>query len=84
MADNFETLFNRAVEIAGGSETKLASAAGCSQNAIWHAKRVGRVSARMAVRIEDATKGKVARWMLRPDLWSAPEGSVVECRGAAA
>ncbi len=72
MADTFETLFNRAVEIAGGSETKLAVAAGCSQNAIWHAKRAGRVSPKMAVRIEEATNGKIARWMLRPDLWPAP------------
>lgn len=55
-----------------GSEAKLAAAAGCSQNAIWAAKRAGRVSAEMATRVEIATAGAVPRWKLRPDLWPAP------------
>ncbi len=73
MAEPFDTLFKRAITIAGGSEAKLASAAGCSQNAIWSAKRVGRVSPEMAIRIETATKGVVGREALRPDLWP-PKG----------
>lgn len=76
--DTFATLFARAVEIAGGSETKLAAAAGVSQNAIWAAKKAGRVSAQMAVRIEAATGGKVTRSQLRPDLWPASETAPAE------
>lgn len=55
-----------------GSEAKLAAAAGVSQPAINKAKRAGRVSAVLAVKIETATEGKISRWQLRPDLWDAP------------
>lgn len=72
----------------GGSETKLARAADCSQNAIWAAKRAGRTSAELAVAIERATGGAVPRWRLRPDLWSQPlpstEGAPAQDVGAAA
>ncbi len=54
------------------SESALARAAGFSQNAIWQARRKGSVSAEMANGIHRATKGKVPRWALRPDLWSPP------------
>lgn len=72
MAETFDELFSRAVELAGGSETKLAAAAGCSQNAIWSAKRAGRFSGELAIKIERATKSAVPRWKLRPDLWDDP------------
>lgn len=53
-----------------GSEAKLGAAAGVSQHAIWSAKRKGRVSAELAIKIERATEGKVTRAQLRPDLFS--------------
>lgn len=55
-----------------GSEAALGQAIGRSQNAVWSAKRHGRVSADMAKRIDEATGGKIAKWKLRPDLWDAP------------
>ncbi len=55
-----------------GSQAKLGQAAGYSQNAIHHAVKVGRVTGPMAVAIEKATKGKVPRWKLCPDLWPKP------------
>ena len=55
-----------------GSEAKLGAAAGYSQNAIWSAKRTGRVSAELASAIDKATGGAVPRWRLRPDLWTKP------------
>lgn len=76
MPENFDDLFTLAVSLAGGSEAKLAVAAGCSQNAVWAAKRAKRVSALMAVRIERATGGGVPRWKWRPDLWETPREAV--------
>src|SRR5689334_6516143 len=45
-----------------GSEAKLGAACGVSQNAIWNAKKKGRVSDRLAVAIERATAGEIPRW----------------------
>lgn len=58
----------RAIKIAG-SQGKLAKAAGCSQNAICQSLKRGRVSANLAVAIEEATGREVTRGQLRPDLW---------------
>jgi DNA-binding transcriptional regulator YdaS (Cro superfamily) len=66
-----------------GSEAKLGAAAGKSQNAIWSAKRAGRVSPDLAIGIERATGGQIPRWRLRPDLWSPP-GPAPHREGAAA
>lgn len=66
-----------------GSEAKLAAAAGCSQNAIWAAKRAGRVSAELATKIEAATDGEFPRWKLRPDLWPAPDAEPSDKRVSA-
>lgn len=66
---NNTTPISRAILIAG-SEAKLGRAAGVSQNAIWQAKRRGRVSAELAVAIERATAGLVSRAELRPDLFA--------------
>lgn len=74
--DHAETPFQTAIRITG-NETKLAAAAGVSQNAIWAAKRAGRVSAELAVKIEAATNNEVPRWKLRPDLWSEPAAAEV-------
>jgi DNA-binding transcriptional regulator YdaS (Cro superfamily) len=61
-------LIIQAIALAG-SEAKLGAAAGFSQNAIWNAKRKGRVSAELAVGIDRATNGVVSKSMLRPDLF---------------
>lgn len=76
MANLYDTaqaqqLMQAAVTIAG-SEAKLGKAAGFSQNAIWHAKRHGRVSAEMAAAIHRATGGAISKERLRPDLYDAP------------
>jgi DNA-binding transcriptional regulator YdaS (Cro superfamily) len=62
----------RAVAILG-SEVKLAAACGVTQPAISKAKHKGRVSARLALRMHQATKGRVPASELRPDLWRWPE-----------
>ena len=54
------------------SEAKLGAATGYSQNAIWHAKRTGRVSAEMAVAIDKATGGQIPKAAMRPDLFGQP------------
>lgn len=61
----------RAIRIAG-SERKLARLAGFSQNAIWHAKKEGRVTGRLAIAVEAATGGRVARHRLCPSLFEPP------------
>jgi DNA-binding transcriptional regulator YdaS (Cro superfamily) len=63
-------LIEKAIRLAG-SEAKLAAAVHVSQPAINKAKKVGRVTAEMAVAIERATGGEISRGELRPDLWPA-------------
>lgn len=63
-------LLEAAITIAG-SEAKLGKLTGYSQNAIWRAKRAGRVSAEMAAAIHRATNGAVRRQVLRPDIYGA-------------
>jgi len=71
-----ETPIKIAIDLFG-SEAKLASAIGVSQNAVNKAKhRVLNgyaVSAEMALKIERATSGKVSKSTLRPDLWPLSE-----------
>lgn len=64
-------LIREAVRMVG-SEARLAAATGYSQHAIWKAKKVGRVSAEMALAIDRATYGQVPKEKLRPDLFPAP------------
>jgi DNA-binding transcriptional regulator YdaS (Cro superfamily) len=64
-------LLNEAIALHGGSEAALARAAGYSQNALWHARRVGRVSADLALAIGKATDQVVSIGRLRPDLSAA-------------
>lgn len=52
-----------------GSEAKLAQALGFSQHAVWHAKKAGRVSPKMAIAIHKITRGKVNKADLRPDIF---------------
>ena len=78
MSDTFDDLMSKAIELCGGSETKLAKACGVSQNTVWAARRAKRVSAELAVKIGTATDSAVPRWKLRPDLWEAPASTVAE------
>lgn len=71
-------LLDRAIEIFG-SQAKLGVATDRSQNAVWHARRKGRVSAEFAMAIDTATDGQVSRSELRPDVYRP----VVRATGAA-
>lgn len=64
---------DRAIDLAGGSEAKLASAIGLSQPLINKAKHSGRAGPRLALAIHHFTKGEVPASELRPDLWTNPE-----------
>jgi DNA-binding transcriptional regulator YdaS (Cro superfamily) len=53
-----------------GNQSRLADAIGYSQHAVWHAcTKRRRVSPQMAVAIHKATKGKVRKQDLRPDIF---------------
>lgn len=52
------------------SQTQAASAAGVSQPALSEALKLGRVGPRLALGIDAATDGEIAKSDLRPDLWS--------------
>ena len=52
-----------------GSEAKLASACGVTQAAIWKAKKVGRCSPRLALKIEAACG--ISRRLLCPDIFGS-------------
>jgi len=62
-------LLTEAIRLAGGTQSSLGAAIGCSQNAVYDALRRGHVSAEMASGIHQATSGMVPVWELRPDLW---------------
>lgn len=61
-------LLERAIAFAG-SEAKLGSLTGYSQNAIWYAKRNGRVSAELASAIDRVTNGIISKSEMRPDVF---------------
>lgn len=63
----------RAIDFAGGSEAKLASAIHFSQPAINKAKKAGRAGPRLAMAIHTYTKGAIPASELCPDLWRKPE-----------
>jgi len=52
-----------------GSQAKLAAAMGCSQQQISYLLRANAVSAKMALRIEEATGGTVSRYALCPEIF---------------
>jgi DNA-binding transcriptional regulator YdaS (Cro superfamily) len=66
--DHFKSLIDRY-----GGDTQLATALGCSQNAVWSARRRKSVSPKMAMAIERLTGGEVPRWALRPDIYPPGE-----------
>jgi len=63
----------RAIELAGGSEAKLAAAVEFSQPAIHKAKKSGRAGPRLALAIHHYTNGAIPASEIRPDLWNKPE-----------
>jgi len=64
---------DRAIDLAGGSQAKLATAIGLSQPLINKAKHSGRAGPKLALAIHHFTKGEVPASELRPDLWTNPE-----------
>lgn len=52
-----------------GSQAKLAAAAGVAQPTVHKAIKTGRVGVRLAKGIHAATRGRISKSMLRPDLW---------------
>jgi DNA-binding transcriptional regulator YdaS (Cro superfamily) len=66
--DHFQSLIDRY-----GGDTQLAKALGCTQNAVWSARRRKSVSPQMALAIEKLTQGEVNRSSLRPDVYPPHE-----------
>lgn len=73
--DAVRSLIEAAIKFAG-SEKKLGDLCGCSQNAIWNAKRAGRVSPKLAKAIDHATEGLIPKHQLCPDVFDPPSQSV--------
>jgi len=74
-------LIEKAIEIAG-SQRKLADACGVKQQSIWQAKETGRVSAELAMAIEQAVH--IPAREIRPDLpWPAVSASSEDCQAVA-
>jgi DNA-binding transcriptional regulator YdaS (Cro superfamily) len=65
-----DNLIERAIELAGGSEAKLANETGLSQPLINKARRTGRAGPKLALAIHEFTKGQISASDLRPDLWA--------------
>jgi len=68
---NLEPHISAAVEHFGSQE-KLASAIGCSQQQISYLKKAKSISADMAKKLHEATNGKVSKHILRPDIFGPP------------
>lgn len=67
-----------------GSQEKLATAIGCSQQQISYLLNAKSISPTMAKKIHDATDGEVAKHILRPDVFDAPRRNVAPRNGVAA
>lgn len=63
-------LMYEAIKLAG-SEAKLGKLSHYSQHAIWRAKKNGRVSPVMALRIEAALNGAISAKQLCPEIQEA-------------
>jgi DNA-binding transcriptional regulator YdaS (Cro superfamily) len=55
-----------------GSEQRAADAFGVSQPVVNLAKKTGKVGPKLAMGIDRATRGRISKSVLRPDLWEAP------------
>lgn len=80
-----KVLLRKAVEIAG-SQAKLAEALGISQQGVsFLMNKADRVSAEIAVKIEQFTDGQILRSELRPDIFGpAPQVAAPEAGPEAA
>lgn len=67
------SFIERAINLAGGSEAKLAKAIGLSQPLINKARHNGRAGPRLALAIHHFSKGSIPASEIRPDLWTNPE-----------
>jgi DNA-binding transcriptional regulator YdaS (Cro superfamily) len=77
-APAFRAFVAEAVEIVG-SQPKLASRIGCSQQQIDRLlNRAAKISPEHAIGIHVATQGRVPASKMRPDLWRCPEDVPVE------
>ena len=80
------SFIERAIDLAGGSEAKLAKAIGLSQPLINKARKNGRAGPRLAMAIHHFSKGQIPASEIRPDLWEKPEdvpSAPAETAGAA-
>lgn len=69
---NAKHAIERAIALAG-SEAKLGRGTGFSQVAINKAKRNGRASAEMALKIHRFLSGAVSASDIRPDIWATSD-----------
>lgn len=59
---------------AFGSQAKLATAMGCSQQQIAYLLKASSITAEMALKVDEATGGAVSKHDLRPDIFGpAPQ-----------
>ena len=58
-----------------GSQGKLAEALGVQRTMLTHRKTRGAplLTPQEAIRVEQLSRGRCARWQTRPDLWDRPE-----------
>ncbi len=54
-----------------GSQAALAEEMGCSQQQISYLMKAKSISAEMALKLHEATDGKVSKYQLRPDIFDA-------------
>ncbi len=64
-----------------GSQAKLATAMGCSQQQIAYLLKASSITAEMALKIDSATNGKVSKHKLRKDIFG-PEPQPAEGQAA--
>lgn len=63
-------LIKQAIEVCGGTQKALADAIGLTQPGVhWLLYGDGQVSAETAIKIDMATKGRVRKEALRPDIF---------------
>lgn len=56
---------------AYGSQAKLATAMGCSQQQIAYLLKASNITPEMALKVHEATAGTVSKHDLRPDIFGA-------------
>jgi DNA-binding transcriptional regulator YdaS (Cro superfamily) len=66
---DLRTHIEAAIQLAGGSQQKLAQACRVSQQQISYLLKSNTISAEMALKIDSATEGQVSRHVLRPDIF---------------